>query len=57
MLQLGKPLDGANDRRILSDGTFIRFTDDSLFEVIFPDGHQELWNPMQGITTRRHRVA
>ena len=52
MLQLGKPLDGANDRRILSDGTFIRFTDDSLFEVTFPDGHQELWNPMQGITTR-----
>ena len=52
MLQLGKPLDGANDRRILSNGTTIRFTDDSLFEVIFPDGHQELWNPMQGITTR-----
>lgn len=50
MLQLGRPLDGANDCRILSDGTIIRFTDESLFEVTFPNGQQELWNPMQGIT-------
>ena len=47
MLQLGRPLDGTNDQRIMADGTRIRFTDDSLFEVTFPDGHQELWNPMQ----------
>jgi hypothetical protein len=49
MLQLGKLLDGSYDQRILPDGTTIRFTDESLFEVTFPDGHQELWNPMQGI--------
>jgi hypothetical protein len=48
MLQLGKLLDGSYDQRILPDGTTIRFTDDSRFEVTFPDGHQELWDPMQG---------
>ena len=47
MLQLGKPLDGANDRRILNDGTKIRFTEESFFEVTFPDGRQEYWNPAQ----------
>ena len=47
MLQLGRPYNGATDQRILDDGTIIRFTDDSLFEITFPDGHQELWNPMQ----------
>jgi hypothetical protein len=35
----------------MEDGTIIRFTDDSLFEVTFPDGRQELWNPMQDIVT------
>lgn len=49
MLQLGKPYGHATDCRQLSDGTLIRFTEDSLFEVTFPDGHQERWNPMQGI--------
>jgi hypothetical protein len=45
MLQLGKPYNDATDQRILNDGTIIRFTDDSQFEVTFPDGHQETWNP------------
>ena len=49
MLQLGHPVDGFNDQRIMADGTIIRFTDDSQFEVTFPNGHQELWNPMHGI--------
>lgn len=47
MLQLGKPYNGATDCRILSDGTKIRFTEQSLFEVTFPDGSQENWNPAQ----------
>ena len=47
MLQLGKPLGGASDQRIMADGIIIRFTDNSLFEVTFPDGHQESWNPAQ----------
>ena len=47
MLQLGRPLDGAADRRIMDDGTIVRFTDDSKFEVTFPDGSKELWNPQQ----------
>lgn len=38
---------GATDCRILNDGTKIRFTEESLFEVIFPDGRQEYWNPAQ----------
>ena len=47
MLQAGKPHEGKTDERILDDGTIIRFTPDSLFEVSFPDGHRELWNPEQ----------
>ena len=43
MLQAGKPHDGKTDERILDDGTIIRFTPDSLFEVTFPDGHKEIW--------------
>ena len=46
MLQLGRPLEDAPDCRILNDGTTIRFTEDSLFEVSFPDGHREIWNPI-----------
>jgi hypothetical protein len=49
MLQLGQSKDGATDCRILNDGTVIRFTDDSLFEVTFPDGHHEKWDPVQGL--------
>ncbi len=45
MLQLGRPHDGATDRRLLDDGTIIRFTDESKFEVTFPDGTQEIWDP------------
>ena len=45
MLQLGKPYNNATDQRILDDGTIIRFTEDSQFEVTFPGGHQEKWNP------------
>jgi len=45
MLQLGRPLDGAPDCRVLDDGTTIRFTDNSQFEVTFPDGRQETWTP------------
>ena len=46
MLQLGKPYNDATDQRILDDGTIIRFTDDSQFEVTFPNGHKEVWNPL-----------
>ena len=46
MLQLGRPLDGATDQRILDDGTIIRFTADAQFEVSFPNGHREMWNPL-----------
>ena len=49
MLQLGRPLNGTTDQRIIPDGTTIRFTDDSLFEVTFPNGHKETWNPAEGI--------
>ena len=45
MLQQGKPYNESPDCRILSDGTVIRFTEDSLFEVTFPDGHRESWDP------------
>ena len=31
---------------ILPDGTRIRFTEQSLFEVVFPDGRTETWNPV-----------
>ena len=44
-LQLGKPMNGATDIRQMSDGTIIRFTDNSMFEITFPDGHKEIWNP------------
>ena len=47
MLQLGKPYNDATDQRILPDGTIIRFTDDSQFEVTFPDGSKETWNPCE----------
>ena len=46
MLQAGRPHEGKTDERILDDGTVIRFTADSLFEVVFPDGRNELWNPV-----------
>ena len=46
MLQAGQPFDGKPDERILDDGTRIRFTEDSLFEVSFPGGRTELWNPV-----------
>ena len=34
--------------RILPDGTRIRFTEQALFEVVFPDGRTETWNPVSG---------
>lgn len=46
MLQLGKPYNNATDCRIMEDGTTIRFTDDSKFEVTFPDGTHETWDPI-----------
>ena len=46
MLQLGQPYQGTTDQRILTDGTIIRFTEESLFEITFPDGRKETWNPM-----------
>ena len=46
MLQAGKPCEDKPDERILDDGTRIRFTEYSLFEVTFPDGRAELWNPV-----------
>lgn len=45
MLQLGKPMNGATDIRQMGDGTIIRFTDNSMFEITFPDGQKEFWNP------------
>lgn len=45
MLQLGKPFEGRTDERILDDSTRIRFTEDSFFEIKFPDGRTERWNP------------
>ena len=48
MLQQGKPFEGRPDERILDDGTRIRFTEQSLFEVVFPDGRTETWNPVSG---------
>ena len=57
MLQQGKPHDGKTDERILNDGTIIRFTSDSLFELTFPDGHQELWNPEQPSVAQRRGDA
>lgn len=46
MLQQGRAADGRTDTRILPDGTRIRFTEQSLFEVVFPDGRTETWNPV-----------
>ena len=54
MLQLGKPLDGATDRRIMADGTTIRFTEDSQFEIVFPNGQKEMWNPEYEIKINPH---
>ena len=48
MLQQGRPADGRTDTRILPDGTCIRFTEQSLFEVVFPDGRTETRNPVSG---------
>ncbi len=45
MLQLGRPHNEAADCRIMDDGTLISFNQDSKFEIIFPDGHREIWNP------------
>ena len=45
MLQLGQPYQGTTDQRILTDGTIIRFTEESQFEITFPDGRKETWNP------------
>ena len=53
MLQLGYPLDGATDCRLLDDGTTIRFSADSQFEVTFPDGHRETWNPLPSAVHHR----
>ena len=33
---------------ILPDGTRIRLTEQALFEVVFPDGRTETWNPVSG---------
>ena len=49
MLQLGRPHNGASDQRIMDDGAIIRFTEDSNFEVTFPGGHQEIWNPQTNV--------
>ena len=38
----------ATDTRILPDGTRIRLTEQSLFEVVFPGGRTETWNPVSG---------
>ena len=46
MLQLGRPYNGTPDQRIMDDGTIIRFTEASLFEITFPDGSKETWNPL-----------
>lgn len=51
MLQLGRPLDGKPDCRVMDDGTMVRFTSQSLFHITFPDGHEETWDPM---TACRH---
>lgn len=48
MLQQGRRESGRADARILTDGTRIRFTEQSLFEVVFPDGRTETWNPVSG---------
>ena len=58
MLQLGKPVPDTTDQRVMADGTHIRFTDKSQFEITFPDGTRELWDPLtkktQDETADRH---
>ena len=49
MLQLGRPYNNAPDQRIMADGTIIRFTADSRFEITFADGRQETWDPLQNL--------
>lgn len=49
MLQLGKPYNDSPDIRITDDGTLIRFTEDSLFEVTFPNGECQIWDPCENI--------
>ena len=48
MLRLGVPKDGASDCRVLADGTEIRFTEDSLFEVRGSDGTLTTYDPTTG---------
>ena len=48
MLRLGVPKDGAPDCRVLADGTEIRFTEDSLFEVCATDGAVMTCDPITG---------
>ncbi len=48
MLQLGRQHEGKPDERILEDGTIIRFTPDSCFEVVWPSGKIESWDPVTG---------
>ena len=57
MLQLGKPYQDATDQRILPDGTIIRFTDASLFEITFPDGRKETWNPVRSASAQKKAVS
>lgn len=52
MLQLGNPYNNATDQRIMDDGTVIRFTDDSQFEITFPNGTREIWNPVTTATAQ-----
>lgn len=49
MLQLGKPYNDSTDTRIMDDGTIIRFTNDSNFEVTFPNDEIQIWNPVLGL--------
>ena len=53
MLQLGRQHDGQPDERILEDGTIIRFTPDSCFEIVWPSGKVESWDPATGKRSRR----
>lgn len=45
MLQLGRPFKNSTDTRILANGTIVKFSSRSLFEIEFPDGRKETWNP------------
>ena len=57
MLQAGEPHDARPDVRILPDGTVIRFTEDSLFEVSDPTGRVEFWDPVTGEKHRTDEVG